>query len=211
MGHSCGSSIISVRKLLTAGHCVTTLPALSYYKAHCGLTDLSDTTNKQTRIVSKMIVHPDYNGEVAPHDIAVLILQLPLEFNINVKPVSLSIVTPVPGVATLYGHGKNETGDITDQLLTADLNIIMLDECDRHMNEILGEGHELDLTGPNLCTAGSPDGGLGACNGDSGGPLFKDGTQVGVVSWGIVPCGHENAPSVYTNVAMYLKWINEQN
>ena len=43
------------------------------------------------------------------------------------------------------------------------------------------------------------------------GPLVKKGTNelVGVVSWGSLPCAGEEKPGVYTNVANYYNWINQ--
>jgi len=51
----------------------------------------------------------------------------------------------------------------------------------------------------------------GSCSGDSGGPLVKKGTNelVGIVSWGSFPCAGEEKPGVYTNVANYYNWINQ--
>lgn len=49
--------------------------------------------------------------------------------------------------------------------------------------------------------------------GDSGGPLIKNSTagiieQIGVVSWGVLPCGSNGAPSVYVDVSHFVDWIN---
>lgn len=49
--------------------------------------------------------------------------------------------------------------------------------------------------------------------GDSGGPLIKieeDGKKevIGIVSWGIGPCGTRGAPAVYTRVSSYADWIH---
>lgn len=48
--------------------------------------------------------------------------------------------------------------------------------------------------------------------GDSGGPLvtkngFGEAEVVGIVSWGLFPCGRKNAPSVYTRVSAFITWI----
>ena len=59
----------------------------------------------------------------------------------------------------------------------------------------------------------------GACNGDSGGPLFhvdKDGeigdqpTQVGIVSFGSdYGCASPGYPDVYTRISYYSDWIKD--
>jgi secreted trypsin-like serine protease len=49
--------------------------------------------------------------------------------------------------------------------------------------------------------------------GDSGGPLTcpngesSEHVLTGIVSWGMVPCGQEKYPGVYTNVGQYVDWI----
>lgn len=76
----------------------------------------------------------------------------------------------------------------------------------------------------NLCTLGIP--GRGACQvifefyhflkrlfffyfkGDSGGPLVREGTQVGVVSWGIA-CAR-GMPDVFTDVFSFRDWIERK-
>jgi len=68
--------------------------------------------------------------------------------------------------------------------------------------------------GEGMICAGVPEGGVSACSGDSGGPLScprEDGSQylAGIVSWGMIPCGQPNMPSVYTNVGHFRDWIDE--
>lgn len=66
---------------------------------------------------------------------------------------------------------------------------------------------------PSMMCAGGENGGVDACTGDSGGPLFtEDGeggfVQHGIVSWGR-GCGLAAYPGVYTQVSYFLDWINE--
>lgn len=50
---------------------------------------------------------------------------------------------------------------------------------------------------------------ISSCNGDSGSALIKDETIIGIVSWGLKPCGLPNSASVYTRVSSYLDWISK--
>merc|ERR1712059_184390 len=63
---------------------------------------------------------------------------------------------------------------------------------------------------------GVPEGGVSACSGDSGGPYIcplpgqTDAYYLaGIVSWGMIPCGQENRPSVFTSVGFYRDWIDQ--
>lgn len=64
-----------------------------------------------------------------------------------------------------------------------------------------------DVDDTMFCT-GHPDGGVNACNGDSGGPLINDaGEVVGLVSWSIGECADPGEASVNARVAVALPWI----
>lgn len=59
----------------------------------------------------------------------------------------------------------------------------------------------------SMFCSGVAGGGRDACQGDSGGPLETNGVQIGIISWG-TGCADVKHPGVYTNVAMFRKWID---
>lgn len=82
-------------------------------------------------------------------------------------------------------------------------------ECVDALVKLAGSSDPLAET--NVCTGPIEVGGEGACSGDSGGPLVTQGgnTQIGIVSWGMMPCGSKGAPSVFTKVSAFVDFINE--
>ncbi|XP_004706070.1 polyserase-2 [Echinops telfairi] len=66
---------------------------------------------------------------------------------------------------------------------------------------------------PGMLCAGYPEGRRDTCQGDSGGPLVCEAGgrwfQVGITSFGF-GCGRRNRPGVFTAVAPYEAWIQEQ-
>jgi secreted trypsin-like serine protease len=92
----------------------------------------------------------------------------------------------------------------------ATVNSVPLEDCDsRQAVEVR------PLADTQLCAAGNT--GEDACKGDSGGPLMDTVQlptrrtaqifQVGIVSFGSIPCGAQTSPSVYTRVSAYVEWI----
>lgn len=77
-------------------------------------------------------------------------------------------------------------------------------ECSNALTALLGNPGPLDTS--NVCTGGA-NLTISACSGDSGGPLTLGGELIGVVSWGIMPCGTIGAPSVFARVSHYNNWI----
>uniref|UniRef100_A0A336MRV9 CSON005441 protein n=1 Tax=Culicoides sonorensis TaxID=179676 RepID=A0A336MRV9_CULSO len=208
--HVCGGTILNERWVLTAGHCVTELPLPGTMQIVAGMTDMKNSNGLekwQTIKVVERIVHPDYQGGVNPNDIALLRLETALELNENVQKVALPAKgSETSGTTILAGWGSTSTTTnpiMPTDLQRIDLPVVGLKECDAALTSLVGT-HPLADT--NICT-GPLSGGYSACSGDSGGPLLQKTAngieQVGIVSWGIVPCGTKGAPSVYTGVSNF--------
>ncbi|XP_065341592.1 trypsin-1-like [Cloeon dipterum] len=198
--HSCGGSIVNENYILTAAHCVDgDTPDL--YTIYAGSVDLEG--NGVAINAAEFKVHEGYNPfNNYIDDIALIRLATPLTFDENIQPVSLpeQLQESDGGTsATVIGWGYPYTGgDVMQFLQEVDIFVVSDVDCQAiHDNP----PHE-----SNIC-AGVPEGGKGQCSGDSGGPLFVNGQQVGIVSWSVKPCTIAPYPGVYTQVSYYIDWI----
>ncbi|CAK1542035.1 unnamed protein product [Leptosia nina] len=228
----CGSSLISSKFLLTAGHCsrvssrdasvANPVPEI----VRLGDKNIVDVYSRgvepQDAKIKRIINHPKFKPPKKYFDIAIIELEQDVEFSKLVQPACLwtKFNTQELGKkATLTGWGIVETAGktISPELQAAEVDVINSNKCDGFLKPHCGrlwcgvESHQ-------LC-AGKLAGGVDACQGDSGGPLqvkiqipvTTQGSMhyvIGVTSFGI-GCALPNLPGVYTRVSSFIDWIED--
>ncbi|KAG8235399.1 hypothetical protein J437_LFUL009258 [Ladona fulva] len=186
---------------------------LPYFRHDITLvTILSGTNNIRSggtrHQVTEIKIHQFYDSLHSWHnDIAVMKVEPPFTFDDFTSPVKLPAfgqTTAVNSSATVIGWGvTSEGGSVSPDLRKADILIFDHEECDKIYSE------DYHTIYPEQICAYTPEGGVGSCNGDSGGPLFVNGEVIGLVSWAR-GCDRVGYPTVYTEVADYIDWIEEK-
>jgi len=199
-----------------------------------GTTSISGTgAQTQTRSVTRVNIHPDYNDVTSNNDVAVLKLDSPLTLDEStVQPACLPETTFTPDktgvVAFVSGWGNtlacppcpvlpNECDDheSSQDLRFVKVPLLTNENCAVGTTDTCPlDGYLPEALTPNMVCAGFlEDRGIDSCQGDSGGPLVvpastEDDSAVvfGVVSFGI-GCAEPNFPGVYARVTQYVDWI----
>ncbi|XP_055921672.1 lectizyme-like [Eupeodes corollae] len=209
--HFCAGSIISENLVVTAAHCLEN----KKFDVIAGLHNRLNQTGAAVRraLLSQSRKHALYSGGVGPYDIGLIKIDPPFKFNATVNKIQLPKAgSNHSGEGTLFGWGRVKRASLPNNLQTVDTLIIGYSECKKD----LPAGAPIHPT--NICSNSNKNNttGISACNGDSGGPLVQYGkggkTQlIGIVSWGYVPCGAKNQPSVYTHTSAHIDWINKNS
>jgi elastase-2 len=212
--HSCGASLLSATRALSAAHCVDgVLPG--NVRVIAGLHQQNDLSGTQIANAASLTVHGDYGTGTASYsnDIAIINLASSISQGGNVQYATLPANNNnnYAGVTCeLSGWGRTDaTNNLPNTLQKTSIPVITTNQCDNAMSGVGGA----NVWDNHICVQ-DPQGNTGACNGDSGGPLNcpDGGTRVvGVTSW-VVSSGLGAClpayPSVYTRVGSYLAWIN---
>lgn len=163
--------------------------------------------SEQVLEVKEIILHPEYDVLTYENDIAVIKLTEHLHFNEYVQPINLPPEgMTLTGECMVAGWGPvNEGGEDTDVPYKATVPIWSHDDCSNTLAGIF------DVAEHMVC-AGYEEGGVGACESDSGSPLtcYADAAPYlgGVVSWQF-GCSRPFRPTIYTNMVYFSHWLKE--
>ncbi|KAH7953920.1 hypothetical protein HPB49_014163 [Dermacentor silvarum] len=217
----CGGTLILGRVVLSAAHCYYGDLHDTRYVVRIGGVSISDGSTEPfvERQVESVHVHPDYDEEFHYNDVALLFLNRSAQQYIK-KPVAC---LPEPGSTpdsqqlTVLGWGHDDFGGKLQTILQeARIPLVDNPSCERAYKKL--DSYETKFPrGINddfLCAGNITDGGVDACQQDSGGPLVMNTTRdgrnffetIGIVSFG-VGCGSAAYPGVYTRVSKYVDWI----
>lgn len=211
----CAGTAIAPRWVLTAAHCLfdtTVTPARQTepvaLQVVAGVSDLNTSEPFTETVVVNLFVHPDYDpsSTSSPNDIALL----ELATDVQVPGIALSggaVAELVDAPAHIVGWGSVSADTDNPEFLPEqrDATVPIVD----HGVCNASDAYDGILVDSQMC-AGFARGGVDACAGDSGGPLFvnfQSGlAQVGIVSFG-AGCAQAGAAGVYTDIAKFDDWI----
>lgn len=213
----CGGSLVNSSAIITAAHCTKGADRVYIYLNQSVM--LSPYTPASSVVSSVMYYHPSYSTSTYYHDIGFVILPN----SSNITTMSIANSTSFSALKScelleIVGRGYSCNGGcLTNNLQYLTLPIIPQSSCvgsdyaTQWPSYIVG--NDLCLGYDDVCTTTDPTLRMDAtCSGDSGGPLFKGGTQFGVVSRGSSKgCGQSTNADIFSSFgdSLNLQFITQ--
>ncbi|KXJ72441.1 hypothetical protein RP20_CCG018033 [Aedes albopictus] len=210
----CGGVIVDRQHVLTSAQCVLNAQNrlidpywLTIVAGDVALAPIG--SRRQTRKVTRIYVHPEFNVFTRENDVAVLRLDRPYELPSNTVDIARRRVrvTPNNEACQFAGWGASTNA------ATAPVNVLQrflpMNINDRELCN--GAGMHAGRVLETMICAGNTAASNNAapCNGNLGTGLYCNRQLVGILSFG-VNCGVANNPPIFTQVRYYNRWIDQQ-
>lgn len=212
--HWCGGMLLGTNAVLTAAHCLIASNGTRYnpqaIALYIGGTNQSELgAFRQKRKPASLHIHPGFNPYTFVYDAGVVIFAQAVT---DIPPVQLFTgsdeqLFDMVHMARVLGWGAtSNNGNLSDTLREASVRLLARSQCVTALDTDFTSGLE-------YCAGNLLQGGVDACRGDSGGPLFfldpeRDGAACvfGIVSHG-KECGLPGYPGVYARIGSVLDWV----
>ena len=207
----CGGAFVSPTQVVSAAHCFADFRQ-DEIQAWAGITNMSDRSNASSLSIASITQHPDYVPDTYANDIALVTLSAPVSARLGVRAIGLPVnedaaTWPATGTtAIVSGWGETDPNVLvaSDPLQAGTVQVLASPS-----DATCGLYGAVYLPREQVC-AGLPQGGVDACEGDSGSALtvFVNGEPVmaGIASAG-AGCANEGFPGLYVRVTSYLDWL----